>query len=89
MRFQLSALASIALLFSSAFAQTDSCPEGETQMCCENLLPDFNVGYYCATPDQSFPCQSSSPVLVAMCCKSYDLTPRGYTGSNCTLVESA
>lgn len=77
MRFQLSTLVSTLLLFTSVHAQTEYCPEGETQMCCQNLLPDFNVGYYCATPDQAFPCQGGSPALQAMCCKSYDLTPRG------------
>ncbi|TEB19209.1 hypothetical protein FA13DRAFT_487394 [Coprinellus micaceus] len=88
MQFQLtSIIASLILLLSSAVAQTDYCPEGETQMCCQNLLPDFNVGYYCASPNQPFPCQGGEPPLLSMCCKSYALTPRGYTGDNCTLVS--
>lgn len=101
MQFQV--LFAATLLFTPAlgYAVPTHCPAGETQMCCQNLLPENNVGYYCAGPNQPFPCQSGS--LKAMCCKSYDLTPRGvsrrcsigrristanfmqYTGSNCTL----
>src|SRR5690606_5354474 len=76
MRFQLSAIASLALLLASASASAEHCNSGETQMCCEKL-DERNVGYYCATPDQQFPCYIGSPQLQAMCCTGYDLTPRG------------
>lgn len=66
--------------------ETGSCDAGLTQMCCMNLN-EFSVGYYCATPNQSFPCQGTSPVLRPLCCKSYDLTPRGYTGSDCVVPK--
>jgi hypothetical protein len=51
------------------------CPVGDTQICCYNIDTNFNVGYYCTTPDQAFPCQGEN--LLPLCCGSYDLTPRG------------
>ncbi|KAJ3507388.1 hypothetical protein NMY22_g16946 [Coprinellus aureogranulatus] len=75
MRFQLTALISAALFIVSAQGQSASCPEGETAMCCYNIDPQFGVGYYCGTPNQTFPCQIQDSL--AMCCKSYSLTPRG------------
>ncbi|KAH6913252.1 hypothetical protein BKA70DRAFT_1558628 [Coprinopsis sp. MPI-PUGE-AT-0042] len=83
MRFQITAvIASLALLVSAAPSQTDYCPD-QTQMCCQNFQETGNVGYYCATPNQQFPCQET---LTSMCCETYDLTPRGYTGSNCKII---
>lgn len=88
MKFQLpSVIASLTLLLSSTVAQTGYCPGGETQMCCQNLLPDFNVGYYCASPNQPFPCQGGEPALLAMCCESYALTPRGVSYTEASLIK--
>lgn len=77
MQFQLSAVfATLSIFFAATSATPTYCEAGKTQMCCQNLQEAGNVGYYCASPNAEFPCQSA-PALTAMCCDSYDLTPRG------------
>ncbi|KAH6913198.1 hypothetical protein BKA70DRAFT_1262180 [Coprinopsis sp. MPI-PUGE-AT-0042] len=85
--FVASAIASpaAATAASSPVQAPTYCPVGDTQICCYNLNTDTNVGYYCTTPDQPFPCQGDN--LLPLCCGSYDLTPRGYTGSSCNQVS--
>ncbi|KAH6913250.1 hypothetical protein BKA70DRAFT_1262293 [Coprinopsis sp. MPI-PUGE-AT-0042] len=89
MRFQItSVIAFLALGGLSVHAQTcGHCSDGKTQMCCYNLSSEGGVGYYCGTPNAPFPCQDGGvPPLKSICCDSYALTPRGYTGSGCALV---
>ncbi|PGH26691.1 hypothetical protein AJ80_01637 [Polytolypa hystricis UAMH7299] len=83
MRFSTTALFAILGLTATATATAVGPICGDKSMlCCNYLQGDIPWSCYVNT-EQINACTGST---TGYCCESYSLTPRGYTGENCTPI---